>query len=69
MARMYQLRGSCPTCGMDVTRTVSLLHGVQAEVFHCPRDGRLASTVERMSVHDWVMSRSIERIDEHPLLA
>lgn len=64
MARLYHLRGSCPSCGADVPRTVSLLHGVHAEVYNCPRHGRLAATVEKMSVHEWVASRSFLPADD-----
>ena len=58
MARMFLASGLCPTCGRDVARTVSCMAGVQTEAYHCPEHGRLVTTVERMSLYDWVMSRS-----------
>ena len=63
MARMYLTTGLCPSCGRDVARTVSIHLGLQAEVYHCPHDGRLASHVEKASLYEWVQSRTGERIE------
>jgi hypothetical protein len=40
MARMALTTGSCPSCGRDVVRTVSLVAGISTEVYHCPLHGR-----------------------------
>ncbi|MHB8634457.1 MAG: hypothetical protein ACYDBQ_10930 [Thermoplasmatota archaeon] len=55
MVRMYTTLGACPSCGRDVARTVHTFQGVQAEVYHCPDEGRLANTIERTSLGDWAM--------------
>ena len=65
---MFLSNGLCPTCGRDVARTVSTHHGLQAEVYHCPHDGRLASAVEKVSLYEWVQSRSAEPVPEGPVL-
>ena len=33
--------GACPVCGDHVPRTLQLAAGLQKEIFHCERHGRL----------------------------
>ncbi len=68
MARVYLTTGLCPTCGRDVARTVNLHHGLHAEVYHCPEHGRLANHVEKVSLYEWVQSRSAEPLDSETAL-
>jgi len=53
MARMTVATGSCPTCGLRVQRTVSLLHGVLTEAYHCPMHGRRESSPHGMTVGEF----------------
>ena len=66
MARMTVSTGSCPTCGLRVQRTVSMLHGVLTEAYHCPLHGRRESSPTGMTVGEFAaptMSTLREMVD------
>lgn len=66
MARMTVSTGSCPTCGLRVQRTVSMLHGVLTEAYHCPMHGRRESSPSGMTVGEFAaptMSMLREMVD------
>jgi hypothetical protein len=66
MARMTVSTGSCPTCGLRVQRTVSTLHGVLTEAYHCPMHGRRESSPSGMTVGEFAaptMSMLREMVD------
>lgn len=53
MARLTLTTGLCPVCGDEVTRTVSIHHGIASEAYHCPVHGRRAASPSGMAAADW----------------
>lgn len=53
MARMYTTLGACPSCGRDCARTVHTFHGLQSEVYHCPEEGRIGTSIEQVALGEW----------------
>ena len=53
MARMTVATGSCPTCGLRVQRTVSMLYGVLTEAYHGPMHGRREANPSGMTVGEF----------------
>lgn len=64
MARMTLTTGSCPICGRDVARTVTSLHGLAMESYHCPLHGRRESQPHSATVADWVVAPSMASLGE-----
>lgn len=60
--------GSCPSCGRDVVRTVSLVAGLSSEVYHCPLHGR-RQAVPNMTVAAFATPTMSELRDMYGLLA
>ncbi len=64
MARMTMTVGSCPVCGREVARTVSIHHGLMLEHYSCPLHGRREAAPHTATVADWVVAPSMPAIAE-----
>lgn len=53
MPAMWKDKGSCPVCGTDVPRLMTMLHGRMREIYTCPAHGAVAYGVQSVTVEEW----------------
>ncbi len=64
MAKMTLTIGSCPVCGLEVARTVSIHHGLVLEHYSCPEHGRREAAPSNFTVSEWAATPTLASLGE-----